>query len=259
VGQHLAVGVIGSFAVWRSGIILDGTEVGSRKARLLLALLAVERRRWAPIDRVIDVLWGDAPPRRPAQNAATVVSRLRAAFGPAIVVGGRAGYRLGEHVAVDLHDAAGLVELAEAEASDDLALLSARRALELLDQGGVLDGWPDREVKWAEPARGLQAALARRARHTMAEAALRLGDPRTAAEAAETALAIDAFDEVACRMLMRARSAAGEPARALLAYERLRSTLAVELGADPAAQTRDLHIAILNGWPASAPVDAGRH
>jgi DNA-binding SARP family transcriptional activator len=46
-------------------------------------------------------------------------------------------------------------------------------------------------------------------------------------------------------MLMRAHAAAGEPARALLAYQRLRTTLAFELGADPAAQTRDLHLAIL--------------
>ena len=42
-----------------------------------------------------------------------------------------------------------------------------------------------------------------------------------------------------------AAAAAGEPARALVAYEALRGTLAGELGADPAPQTQELHLAIL--------------
>jgi DNA-binding SARP family transcriptional activator len=243
VRQHLTVEVIGPFAVRRCGIVLRGIEVGSRKARMLLALLAVERGRLVPIDRVVDALWGDAPPRRPAPDTATLVSRLRATLGPDTVTGGSSGYCLGVQVRVDLPDADRLVESAEAEPDGDHALVSARRALDLLEKGDVLADWP--EAKWAEPARVLHTGLMRRARHAVAEAALRLGDPRIARDAAETALFADAFDEVACRMLMRAHAAAGEPARALLAYQRLRTTLAFELGADPAAQTRDLHLAIL--------------
>jgi DNA-binding SARP family transcriptional activator len=36
-----------------------------------------------------------------------------------------------------------------------------------------------------------------------------------------------------------------EPARAMVAYHRLRTTLAVELGTDPATTTRALHVAVL--------------
>jgi DNA-binding SARP family transcriptional activator len=44
---------------------------------------------------------------------------------------------------------------------------------------------------------------------------------------------------------MRADHAAGEPARALQTYERLRTTLATELGVDPAPATRAVHMTIL--------------
>jgi DNA-binding SARP family transcriptional activator len=44
---------------------------------------------------------------------------------------------------------------------------------------------------------------------------------------------------------MRAHDHSGEPARALLAYARLRTDLSVELGVDPAPATRDLHAKIL--------------
>jgi DNA-binding SARP family transcriptional activator len=143
VRQHLTVEVIGPFAVRRCGIVLRGIEVGSRKARMLLALLAVERGRLVPIDRVVDALWGDAPPRRPAPDTATLVSRLRATLGPDTVTGGSSGYCLGVQVRVDLPDADRLVESAEAEPDGDHALVSARRALDLLEKGDVLADWPD--------------------------------------------------------------------------------------------------------------------
>lgn len=87
--------------------------------------------------------------------------------------------------------------------------------------------------------------LCRRARDCAAAGAFGVGDLSGARVAAEAALAADPFDEVACRILMRACHAAGQPARALRAFERLRSWLATELGVDPAAATRDLHVAIL--------------
>jgi DNA-binding SARP family transcriptional activator len=82
-------------------------SVGSRKARMLLALLAVEPHRLTGAD----ALW-TVPPRRPAQDVATIVSRLRTALGRPTVAGGRTGYRLGEGVRVDLYDAVCHVETA---------------------------------------------------------------------------------------------------------------------------------------------------
>jgi len=76
--------------VIRDGTELADGEIGSRKSRTLLKLLAVERPALVPVDRIVAILWPGAPPAAPEQNVATLVSRLRAALGAGIIAGGRA-------------------------------------------------------------------------------------------------------------------------------------------------------------------------
>jgi pentatricopeptide repeat protein len=85
----------------------------------------------------------------------------------------------------------------------------------------------------------------RRGRHTAAVVTIHAGEPPTALAAARAGVVADPLDEIACRLLMRAYCASGEPGRALRVYEHLRVTLARELGCDPARATRDLHLAVL--------------
>jgi DNA-binding SARP family transcriptional activator len=250
-GGEVTVQVVGGLTVSVAGGVLPATEIGSRKARTLLGLLAVHQGL-VPADRVTAAMWAGNPPRTPAANVATVVSRLRAALGTATIIGGPAGYRLGGQVRVDLYEAADLTATAEhgiVDEQPDLAFRAARRAIDLLDRGVVLADRPD--SAWAEPARTMHGQLLRRARHATADAALRIGDIRAAQAVAEAATTADAFDEAAFRTLMRVYYAADEPARALVTYQRLRATLATELGVDPAPATRDLHTAILQGGDVS--------
>jgi hypothetical protein len=79
----------GTFSVVRDGIELADGEVGSRKSRTLLKLLAVSRPGLVPVDRIVDVLWADGPPAAAEQNVATLVSRLRGVLGPGVILGGR--------------------------------------------------------------------------------------------------------------------------------------------------------------------------
>jgi DNA-binding SARP family transcriptional activator len=248
VRGELKVQVVGTFAVRWGNSVLAGADIGSRKARLLLALLAVEQGHWVSTDRITEALWTSGSARRPAQNLATLVSRLRRRFGPGLVEGGKTMYRLGGPVTVDLTDAATLVNAAERDEEPSAALRSASQALDLLEHGEVLGAEP--HAKWAEPAREQRTILLRRARLVAANRALAAGDLRMAQDVATRAVADDAFDEAAYRTLMVAHVASGEPARALIAYERLRGTLADELGTYPATSTRDLHVDILRGWPA---------
>jgi DNA-binding SARP family transcriptional activator len=122
-------------------------------------------------------------------------------------------------------------------------LAAAEEAMALLGGGMALADHPFAD--WAERARLLQAGLQRRAWLAAAEGSLRTGDPGRAQVLAETAMAADPLDEAAYRAFMRACAEAGEPARAILAYQRLRRVLATELGIDPAVTTRDLHVSIL--------------
>lgn len=221
---------------------------GSRKERTLLALLGIRHGRMVAVDEIVEVLWADRRPRRPEANVATLVSRLRSRFGADTITGGRSGYRLSDAVRVDLDEAASLVEEAETLLRDGepvLCVVAAEGALKLLDGGPVLADHP--AADWAEQARDRQAGLVRRARVTLGEATLDTGDPVHAHLTAEAAIAADPLDEAAYRVLMRACAMAGEPARAIRAYQRLREVLATELGTDPATATHELYLAVLRG------------
>ncbi len=254
---ELTVRVVGGLAVSRTGRELRPGEVGTRKARIVLAVLAAHEG-YVSADEICAAVWGDTPPHDPVANLSTLVSRLRAALGPDAIAGGRAGYRLGRLVGVDLAEADDLVAEAQARINvrqPALALMAARCAVHRLDRGMVLVEYPDAD--WAEPARARHGRLLRRAWHLTADAALHTGDLPEARAAAEAAVAADGFDESACRLLMRTLHAAGEPAHALLSYQRLRAALAGELGVDPAPATRALHLAILRDTTGAAIQAAG--
>ncbi|WP_207936138.1 winged helix-turn-helix domain-containing protein [Actinomadura sp. KC216] len=71
-------GVLGPLEVWTT----DGAPVAVRgaKVRALLAVLLGHAGRPVPVDRLIDDLWGDAPPRNPAGALQVKVSKLRRAL-----------------------------------------------------------------------------------------------------------------------------------------------------------------------------------
>jgi DNA-binding SARP family transcriptional activator len=241
--------LMGGLLVEHVGRRWGSAQIGSRRARILLAVLAVDAGRLVPTDSLVETLWPGAAPKRPVANVATLVSRLRATLGTQIISGGRPGYRLGERVGTDLTAAAGLVASAEDRMSRGeyaAARTTADSALELMHDE-VLPEFADET--WAMPARDLRQRLLRRARQLSAEAGLRAGNPAAALAVAEAALAAEPFDEAACRLVMRAFYAMAQPALALRVYERLRVVLARDLGVDPAESTQHLYLTILRAGP----------
>ncbi|GAA4343639.1 hypothetical protein GCM10023178_56750 [Actinomadura luteofluorescens] len=71
-------GVLGPLAVWTDA----GTpvRVPETKVRTLLAVLLTRPGRPVPVDRLIDALWGDRPPRNPVGTLQARVSQLRKAL-----------------------------------------------------------------------------------------------------------------------------------------------------------------------------------
>ena len=75
--KSLAIRVLSDFGV-------DGIEpqaLGSRKGRLALCALSLAGGQAVPADVLIDTLWGDAPPSRPEDQLAVLISRLRSVLG----------------------------------------------------------------------------------------------------------------------------------------------------------------------------------
>jgi DNA-binding SARP family transcriptional activator/energy-coupling factor transporter ATP-binding protein EcfA2 len=255
VAPSLRVNLVGGLAVFVAGSPTPA-PLPAGKAVTLLGLLLVHRGRPVGMDTIVEALWGTAPPAKPERNVAALVSRLRRVVGTDRILTSGRGYRWPADPGcwVDLDEAERLLARADANlgvGDATLAAVAAGRALELLGRGEILADQP--QADWLEEARRDGARLLRHARRCAWSAALALGEPRQAAELALAAVADDPLDEDAYRAVMLAQQLAGAPGAALTTYERLRERLADELGADPAAETAELHLAILRGEPVTAP------
>ncbi|MFD0683865.1 BTAD domain-containing putative transcriptional regulator [Actinomadura fibrosa] len=250
-------GVLGPLLVRDAG----GTPIAvpEAKVRALLADLLVHEGRPVSADRLIEDLWGDAPPGRPANALQAKVSQLRRAIGRERVTFQASGYRLVLDPASDEVDADRFAALAaEARSAADprtrAALLT--EALELW-RGPAYADVADEEFARAAAQRLTEQRLS--VLEEQAEARLDAGD--------RTLLAGDLADLVARHPLrerlravqLRALYLAGRQSEALASYADLRERLADELGVDPSPELAALHQAILRqdaslGAPASPSV-----
>ena len=236
-----------ALAVDLAGETLAGRSLGSRKARTLLALLAAERGRPVPIDRIVETLWPEQPPSDPAANLATLVSRIRRLLGPDVVTGSGRTYALvkGGRWRVDLDEAARFAAEAATRVAAGhcvLAAASARAALDLLGtQPALVD---EDDADWVAAVRREADGLRRTAAHHLA-GALTVLDPAEAVRVASAAAAQDPFDERAVRDLMRALVADGRSTAGLAVYDGLVRRLRDELGTAPDRATSELHLALL--------------
>jgi DNA-binding SARP family transcriptional activator len=221
-------------------------ELGSRKARTTLRLLAIAAGAPVSTDRIATVLWADAEqPRDPAAQVAVIVSRLRRVLGPARISHGDAGYVL--HI--DWLDLAAAAELtAEAERRLEARNPTAALAAALSARGLLALTLTDDDV-WLEHQRLAVSRLAARSGHLVARAALLAGDLATGVEAAEQLVALDPYDEEALRLAMAGLSAQGRTSSALALHEQIRSQLADDLGVSPSPATDAAHRAVLKGLP----------
>jgi DNA-binding SARP family transcriptional activator len=242
--MELRVRVLGGFEI--EGIELR--RLGSRKARMLLKVLALARGRPVSAGRLSDALWPEVPPAQPEEQVAVLISRLRAVLGRERLLRTDAGYSL----RTDWLDLVALAELA-AEAARCLAAGScgtARAGAEAalaLARGPVLPEEPN--APWAEVERAAVERVVASLRHTAARAALGTADYDAAVSFAGGALDSDPYDETALRLLMRAHALAGRPAAALAAYAGIKERLDNDLGVDPAPETESLYLAILRQEP----------
>ena len=235
-----------TLTVTRDDTELSGPRLGTRKARVLVALLTAARGAPVTTHRLAELIWPDAPPRDPQANLATLASRLRRVAGDDVVVPGASSYALGPRVELDLDVAEGHLATARARLRNGeptLAVASAGRALDLLGDGRLADEYG----AWAEALQREATERCRVARHLLARAATVSGRPDLALSAATDAATADPLDERAHRDVMRALVADGRPSAALETYAQLGARLADELGVDPDQETQRLHLAILRG------------
>ncbi|TDD24464.1 BTAD domain-containing putative transcriptional regulator [Nonomuraea diastatica] len=232
------------------------------KIRALLADLLVHAGRPVAAERLVDDLWGDAPPRNPAGALQTKVSRLRAALAGAepsaqeLVVSRAPGYLL--RVAPHEVDAARFADLtttayATADPATRAGLLADALALW---HGDAYAGLTGLDVVRAAAQRLEEQRLT--AVESLAAARLELGEQHAVSGELAELTARHPLRERLWAVRMRALYAAGRQSEALAAYAELRGRLAEELGVDPGAEVRALHQAILTHDPSLTPAGRSR-
>ncbi|WP_185759250.1 AfsR/SARP family transcriptional regulator [Kribbella jejuensis] len=241
--------MLGPLAMWAA----DGTPLDIRGVRLrgLLARLALSAGRPVSVETLVDGLWGSEAPS--ANALQSLVSRLRASL-PATessisVQSGPAGYTL--TIGPDCVDALQFEELVRR----GRALLTSdpEQAHVLLTQADKLwrgEALTDlRDLPFAAVEADRLAELRLAGAEDLAEAAVSCGHARDLISDLEHLAVTHPLRERVHELLIRALYADGRQAEALTAYERIRTTLADELGADPGSRLRDLHVSVLRGDP----------
>ena len=248
------VEVIGAGAVRRGAAAVTGLELGGRRARVALTVLALAEGP-VPADRLAELIWSGAPPRTWPAALRGVIRSLRAALatvqadGQRLIATTPAGYRLAPGASVDVD----LAETALAEASALAGQSRHEAAMAAAEPVTGLAGerlLPDEDGSWLAPHRARVDALALRGLELVAGSAGALGDHHRAVAAGRRAVSAIPLNERSHRILLRALSGAGDRAGVVQAYEACREILAEQLGVDPAVETIDVYLAAIGGAPA---------
>ncbi|MFE1317498.1 BTAD domain-containing putative transcriptional regulator [Kitasatospora phosalacinea] len=247
----MRIGVLGPLQV-------AGAEVAGARLRGLLVRLVVDAGRVVPAERLVEDLWGGAPPAAPNNALQTLVSRLRALGGRDVVLAVAGGYRLGAGPGeVDAVEFERLAAAARGLAAPAERLVVLRRALELW-RGPALAEFAG--AGFASVAAQRWEELRAAAVEDRVEAELTLGQHHGLVAELEELVAAHPLRERLHGQLMRALAASGRRADALERYERTRRVLAEQLGVDPSEELSSLHLSLLRGefTPVPAPAPAAR-
>ena len=227
-------------------------DLGPRKQRALLCLLALHANRVVTTDRILEELWGDDATGK--ENALWVaISRLRSALEPArdghgesaVLLTRDHGYVLQVNPdSIDVTQFEALVADSRRLLHQDPAAAFDRIQLALsLWRGAPMEEFQHQEFVQLATA-GLQE-LRLEAFELLAEAQLRLGRAREQISALEALQQQHPLRERFVDLLMRSLYQAGRQADALRAFDRYRRFIADELGISPAPELNRLEEQIL--------------
>lgn len=221
-------------------------EIARGKPRALLALLLLSAGRVVPVERLIDELWGDAPPATAATALHVYVSGLRKALGEGTIVTHEAGYSINAGPgSVDVQR----FEELRAEARDAAPEQAASLLAEAL---AIWRGPALADVPLPSEAARLEE-LRLGATEERIDAELELGAHEQLVPELEGLVREHPFHERLRRQLMLALYRAGRQADALAVFADARRTFVDTLGVDPSPMLQELQHAILRQDVSLAP------
>jgi DNA-binding SARP family transcriptional activator/DNA-binding XRE family transcriptional regulator len=249
-GQELRLAVLGPLEAWGDGRPLS---LGPPARRAVLGVLLVDPGLLVRRDAIIDVLWGEGPPRTAVNLVQAHVSRLRKVLEPrkrpvggdAVIDTVRGAYRVRLSAQeLDLllfKDLAARAAAARADGDDAVACELYGNAARLwrgdpLADVDMLSGYPGITLLRQQ----LTSVLLR-----YAELACVLGKYHLVLPRLQALAAAEPLNESAHAHLMIALAGTGQQAAAIRVYEDLRSRLDLEMGLYPGEELAEAHLRVL--------------
>lgn len=245
--------ILGSLEVLDDGVPV---KLGAPKQRAVLAVLLLHPNAVVSVDRLIEAVWGDDPPRTAEHSIQIYVSELRKAFDPdgGTLLTRRPGYEL--RIDPNRIDARRFEQLVDRAASAQdtgdwpVAGDSASEALALWRGSPLVDfayeDFAQREIERLEELRC-------RALATLADSHIHSGKSLEAVPLLRDVTNDDPLGEEPRRLLMTALYAGGRQAEALREYRDFRRILADQTGLDPSPELMRLEERILLRDPSIGP------
>jgi predicted ATPase/DNA-binding SARP family transcriptional activator len=238
------VRLLDGFAIREKG---QDVDLGGRKPRTLLALLAAHTPTAVSVDRCIQAIWGEDAPPGAKRSLQTYVSSLRAAIDPdrrGRLEGSDDGYRL-RLVEGDRRDLDDFRRRASADDPTEFPADVASRLASALDQWGpqplgdlAYDEWAQPHIRdWTAERLAVVEACTR--------AHLAAGAPAAGIALLEQTVDDHPLHEQFTGLLMTALYQSGRQTEALARYRNLATTMGDELGLEPSPELRELEERIL--------------
>nr|WP_308017189.1 BTAD domain-containing putative transcriptional regulator [Mycobacterium intracellulare] len=212
------------------------------KPRAILTMLGLHDGSVVPADTLVELLWGEDPPRTADKALQTHISALRRTLGDGFVLTQGAGWVLADSE-VDASQYKTATRLGRAAAAAGDTSQAVARFDEALALWRGIPELPDGRRGTSEKTRWVEghAALV----EDRADALLATGRAAEVIGDLEAAIADAPLRERRWGQLMLALYRAGRQGEALGAYQRARALLADELGVDPGPELRRLEAAIV--------------
>ncbi|MFG2247824.1 BTAD domain-containing putative transcriptional regulator [Spirillospora sp. NPDC048823] len=242
--------------------VADGSghalDLGTRKQRALVAMLALEPGRVVSLDRLIDELWAGEPPARATRTLQAYIAHLRKVLEPgraprtppSVLLTREPGYQLAVPPGrIDLWRFTAWAE----EGREALARGAHAEAVEALDRaldlwrGDPLGEFADQE--FARPAAARLTELRAAALEDRFDARLALGETASLVPGLEALVEDAPYRERTWSLLVLALYRAGRQADALAALRRVRARLSDDLGLRPGPELQELERAVFDQSP----------
>jgi DNA-binding SARP family transcriptional activator len=216
--------------------------LGGQKQRAVLAILVLDANRVVSVDRLLDAVWGERPPRTAATSLQNFVSQLRKLLGPDVLETKPPGYRLRARAGeIDLERFQLAIAAAELLEPDERAA-KLREALSWW-RGPALADFAFESFAQAHIAHLEELRLA--TLEERVEADLASGRHHELVGELEGLVEEHPMRERLRGQYMLALYRSGRQAEALETYQDARRALVEGLGIDPSPALQKLHASIL--------------